>query len=90
MAYVITAPCVADYSCVEICPVNCISPGADDADFEQAEQLFINPDICIDCSACVDACPVQAIYKKELLPEKWQHYADVNAQYFKEAAGDKK
>jgi NAD-dependent dihydropyrimidine dehydrogenase PreA subunit len=86
MAYVITAPCVADYSCVEICPVNCISPAPDDANFDGAEQLYINPDICIDCAACVEACPVRAIYKKELLPEKWQHYAEVNAQYFANAA----
>lgn len=89
MAYVIAAPCVADYSCVEICPVNCLSPGSEDSDFEQVEQLYINPDECIDCSACVDACPVKAIYKKELLPKKWQHYADVNAHYFKQAVGGK-
>jgi NAD-dependent dihydropyrimidine dehydrogenase PreA subunit len=87
MTYVITAPCVADYSCVEICPVNCISPGPDTEGFEQAEQLYINPDQCIDCAACVEACPVKAIYKKERLPEKWQHYAEVNAQYFQDLVG---
>lgn len=83
MAYVITAPCVADYSCLDICPVEgCISPGPDDANFEKAEQLYINPDKCINCSACQDICPVDAIYKAELLPPKWQHYSEVNAQYF--------
>lgn len=85
MTYVIAAPCVADYSCVDICPVNCISPGPSDDQFENAEQLYINPDVCIDCSACLDACPVNAIYKKELLPEKWQHYAEINAEYFQQA-----
>ena len=82
MAYVIAAPCIADYSCVEICPVNCISPGPDDPEFDHAEQMYIDPDACIDCGACVKACPVLAIHKKELLPEKWQHYADINREYF--------
>jgi anaerobic selenocysteine-containing dehydrogenase len=56
MAYVIAAPCVADYSCVDICPVNCIAPAPDDVAFATTEQLYINPAACIDCGACVDAC----------------------------------
>jgi ferredoxin--NADP+ reductase len=82
MPYVITQPCVADFSCLEVCPVDCISPGPDDESFVQAEQLYIDPAACIDCAACVDACPVEAIYKAELLPEKWRHYTDVNRDYF--------
>lgn len=84
MAYVITAPCVADYSCVEICPVNCISPGPSDNDFGNAEQLYINPAICIDCAACVEACPVLAIYEEDNLPDKYQHYTDINREYFEQ------
>ena len=84
MAYVITAPCVADYSCVEICPVDCISPGPTEKNFDTAEQLYINPEVCIDCAACVEVCPVLAIYDEERLPEKWQHYTEVNRQYFQE------
>ena len=82
MAYVIAAPCIGDYSCVEICPVNCISPGPTDRDFDDAEQMYINPDVCIDCGACVDVCPVLAIYEADTLPQKWRHYAQVNKQYF--------
>ncbi|MCB1668206.1 MAG: 4Fe-4S binding protein [Porticoccaceae bacterium] len=82
MAYVITAPCVADYSCLEICPVDCISPGPDDKKFETAEQLYIDPEVCIDCGACVKACPVLAIYEAGSLPEKWRHYEDINREYF--------
>ncbi|MGD9661732.1 MAG: ferredoxin family protein [Porticoccaceae bacterium] len=85
MAYVITAPCVADYSCVEICPVNCIAPSPDDADFDKAEQLYIDPHVCIDCGACVKVCPVLAIYEAGSLPDKWQHYAAINRDYFLEA-----
>ena len=84
MPYVITAPCVADYSCVEICPVNCISPGPDEKGFNDAEQMYINPDECISCSACVEACPVLAIYESDCLPKKYQHYADINRDYFKQ------
>lgn len=84
MPYVITAPCVADYSCLEVCPVDCISPGPDDGHFDNTEQLYIDPDVCIDCGACVKVCPVLAIYEADSLPDKWQHYADVNREYFQQ------
>ena len=86
MAYVITAPCVADYSCLEVCPVQCISPGPDQAEFEHTEQLYIDASACIDCGACVDVCPVLAIYEANSLPEQWRHYAQVNRDYFAAAA----
>jgi ferredoxin--NADP+ reductase len=82
MAYVIAAPCVADYSCVEVCPVGCIHPGPDEPGFDTAEQLYIDPHECIDCEACVAACPVEAIAAEHDLPEKWRHFTDVNADYF--------
>jgi NAD-dependent dihydropyrimidine dehydrogenase PreA subunit len=85
MPYVITAPCVADYSCLEVCPVDCISPGPDDGHFDNTEQLYIDPNACIDCGACVKVCPVLAIYEADSLPGKWQHYADVNREYFQQA-----
>jgi ferredoxin len=82
MAYVIAAPCIADYSCTEICPVNCISPGPKDKDFDDAEQLYINPAVCISCGACVDVCPVLAIFAEGSLPPKWRNYAQINREYF--------
>lgn len=82
MAYVIAAPCIADYSCVEVCPVDCISPRIEEAGFGNAEQLYIDPRLCIDCAACVEACPVLAIYPEEKLPPKWERYAQVNRSYF--------
>jgi ferredoxin len=82
MTYVIAAPCVADYSCVEVCPVQCISPRPDDFGFDNTEQLFINPNTCIDCEACVSACPVGAIYEVSRLPLQYAHYAQINAEYF--------
>ena len=82
MAYVIAAPCVADYSCIEVCPVDAISPGPQDKEFVDAEQMYINPDKCIDCSVCVVACPVSAIYRDDSLPEIWEHYTELNREYF--------
>lgn len=82
MPFVIAAPCVADYSCLEVCPVDCIGPGPEDSRFEDAEQLYIDPKRCIDCGICVDVCPVSAIYSAESLPPKWAHYAEVNRSYF--------
>ena len=82
MAYVIAASCIADYSCVDICPVDCISPRPDDPRFDDAEQLYIDPKTCVDCGACVDVCPAFAIFKDSELPERWKHYAELNRQYF--------
>jgi ferredoxin len=64
MPFVITDPCIGtkDSSCVDVCPVDCIHPRKDEPEFEQAPMLFIHPEECIDCGACVPACPVSAIY----------------------------
>jgi ferredoxin len=82
VAYVIGGTCVADYSCVEACPVDCIKPGPDDRGFDTTEQLYINPTQCIDCAACVDACPIDAVTHEDALPKPSAHYAEVNAAYF--------
>ncbi len=82
LTYVIAAPCIADFSCVEVCPVNAIHPGPITPEFDDTEQLFIDPSVCIDCAACVDVCPVQAVYEQEVLPTRWKHYAQVNKDYF--------
>jgi NAD-dependent dihydropyrimidine dehydrogenase PreA subunit len=50
------------------CPVECIHPTPEEAGFEEAEQLYIDPDECIDCDACVEACPVDAITPEDMVP----------------------
>jgi NAD-dependent dihydropyrimidine dehydrogenase PreA subunit len=64
MAYVIAEPCIGtkDTACVDVCPVDCIHPRKDEADFEAETQLYISPVECIDCGACVPVCPVTAIF----------------------------
>ncbi|WP_027503647.1 FAD-dependent oxidoreductase [Rhodococcus sp. UNC363MFTsu5.1] len=82
MAYVITQACCNDASCVATCPVNCIHPTPDEAQFRTTEMLYIEPDTCIDCGACVDACPVAAIFPSDQLSEADARYAEINANYY--------
>lgn len=44
--------------------------------------LVIDPDTCIDCEACVPACPVNAIYADYELPDEYAEWEDVNAEKF--------
>ncbi|MFC7446785.1 FAD-dependent oxidoreductase [Rhodococcus daqingensis] len=82
MAYVITQACCNDASCVATCPVNCIHPTPDEAQFKTTEMLYIEPDTCIDCGACVDACPVAAIFPQDQLSDADARYAEINANYY--------
>jgi ferredoxin len=42
-------------------------------------QLVIHPDECIDCTACVAECPVEAIYAEGDLPGDYQANTEFNA-----------
>jgi ferredoxin len=44
--------------------------------------LYINPVECIDCGACVPVCPVTAIFALEDLPEKWNQFTAMNADWY--------
>ena len=79
MPYIIAEPCIGlkDRSCVDVCPVDCIYEGED--------QLYIHPDECIDCGACVPACPVEAIFALDETPDKWTNFIAVNADFFQQA-----
>ena len=70
MAYVIAEPCIGtkDAACVDACPVDCIHPKKDEADFATVEMIYIDPVECIDCGACVPVCPVSAIFALDDLP----------------------
>jgi len=85
MTYVIAEPCIGtkDLSCVEVCPVDCIHPTQDEPGFDDEAQLYIDPEECIDCDACVEACPVDACFAEDQLPEEWQQYIQINADYYK-------
>ena len=63
-------------------PVDCIHPRKDESDFEGETMLYIHPDECIDCGACVPACPVEAIFALDEVPEKWENYIEINSAHF--------
>ncbi len=78
MSYIIGNKCVSvcDTACVKVCPVDCINGpihldimGSEVDGMSKEElkdkQLYINPDVCIDCGACEPECPVDAIYSSE-------------------------
>lgn len=85
VSHIIGESCIGtkDTACVEVCPVDCIHPTKDEPAYETAEQLYIDPDTCIDCGLCVDECPVKAIYPEEDLPAEWQKYVQINLDYYK-------
>jgi ferredoxin len=84
MPFIITDPCIGtkDHACVDVCPVDCIHPRRDEPEFEQTSMLYIHPDECIDCGACVPACPVAAIYDGiEATPAHQRDLIEANAVY---------
>jgi ferredoxin len=88
MPHVIAEPCVGvkDTACVTVCPVDCIHPRKDEADFEPEKMLYIDPDTCIDCGLCIDECPVKAIFTEDDVPEQWKQYIQINADWYKAKA----
>ena len=84
MTYVITEACIGvkDAACVEVCPMDCIHPRKDEPGYATTQQLFIDPEECIDCGACEPECPVDAIYHEDDVPEEYQAYIAKNRQAF--------
>ncbi|MFC6063900.1 FAD-dependent oxidoreductase [Streptomyces ochraceiscleroticus] len=85
MAFAITQTCCTDATCVAVCPVNCIHPTPDERAFGSTEMLYVDPKACIDCGACADACPVDAIFPVDSLTGGQREYADINAAYFQQS-----
>ncbi len=78
MAHVVTEPCVnCKYTdCVVVCPMECF--------YADERQLYIDPDDCIDCGACVPECPVGAIYQDVDVPPHFTVFIQLNADRVKE------
>jgi len=41
--------------------------------------LYIDPNDCIDCEACVPECPVEAIFAEANVPSQWTQWTQINA-----------
>ena len=74
MAHIVAEPCFdCKYTdCVVVCPVDCF--------YEGAQMLYIHPEECIDCEACVPECPVEAIFSEANTPAQWTSYVQLNAE----------
>ena len=74
MTHVVAEPCFAcKYTdCVVVCPVECF--------YEGEKMLYIHPDECIDCEACVPECPVDAIFHETRVPTQWSLFIQLNAE----------
>jgi ferredoxin len=82
MAFVITRLCrdCKDMGCVNVCPTVCIlehHPSSGESDLPN--QLFIDPDDCIDCNLCVPECPWEAIYPDVDVPAAFVPDVQLNA-----------
>lgn len=73
MTHVVTENCqdCRFTECVETCPVNCFH--------SDGYMMYIDPEVCIDCSACIPVCPVQAIYEEDSLPDEYDVWLEINA-----------
>jgi len=73
MTHVVTANCdlCRFTDCVTTCPVECFH--ADE------QRMYIDPGVCIDCGACIPACPVHAIYETIDMPDDQAYWIEVNA-----------
>jgi ferredoxin len=74
MTHVVAQPCWdCKYTdCVVVCPVECF--------YEGERILYIHPEECIDCEACVPECPVEAIFHEDNVPEEWKDFIALNAE----------
>ena len=74
MSHIVTQPChgCVHTDCVVVCPCDCFRDGD--------QMLYIDPETCIDCEACVPECPVEAIYHESNVPEQWREFIGLNEE----------
>ena len=85
MAYVFAAPCVGVETgdCLEVGPIDCISPGG------VAGRHVIDPAGRIDRGVGAAACPVEAIFPADEVPEERIGFVRLNALIAAAVTGDR-
>ena len=68
MTYIVTSLCLRDLGCIEVCPVECMVPGKPAKEWPW---IYIDPETCIDCGACVPECPFEAIFPEDEVPDPY-------------------
>lgn len=73
MTHVVTENCqdCRFTDCVATCPVAAFHLGD--------TRVYIDASVCIDCGACIEACPVHAIVEEYDLPEEQRRWLEINA-----------
>lgn len=84
MTHIITGLCMRSGGCAKVCPVDCIVPGYPISEWPY---FYIDPDTCIDCGVCIPACPYNAIWPEEEVPDTLQADIEPNFEYFKSGPG---
>ena len=74
LPHFIGLPCVGVKDAA--CPVDCIHSN------DQESMYFIDPSECIDCSACISVCPVEAIFTDDDIPEGQEEFLAKNEEFF--------
>jgi ferredoxin len=74
MTYVVIGHCEdCRYTdCATVCPVDCFHG--------DERMLYIDPNECIDCGACVPECPVNAIFPEDEVPAAERAWTKINAE----------
>lgn len=74
MAYVVTDNCkdCLFTDCVEECPVDCF--------WSDGTMMYIDPETCVDCNACAPACPVNAIFPEDEVPDSQKSWIGLNRE----------
>jgi ferredoxin len=77
MTTIICEPCYdCKYTdCVAVCPVECF--------WQDEKMLYIDPNVCVDCEACIPECPVGAIWwetRNYPVPASWRSYIQLNRE----------
>ena len=83
MTWVITRLCrdCLDMACVEVCPVDCIVQHKEKGTADGFEnQLYIDPEECINCGVCEPECPWEAIFEDEQVPGVFTDDTPLNAK----------
>lgn len=95
MTAVITSLCagVCDTQCVDVCPVDCIAgpvpleevravPKEERGEVYPGYQLYVDPDECICCMACLAVCPAGAIFMEDDVPAEYRGDIEANARFY--------
>lgn len=94
MSFIIGSKCIScvDGACLTVCPVDCIHGPIKNDDAGQSveflteddkigKQLYINPEECIKCGACIPECPVDAIFSSEKQAIEFGEVESVHKNY---------